>query len=102
MSHIYSIEEIRDLLRPVFQSAPVYRAVLFGSYAVGRASPSSDVDIVIDSHGELVNLAFFGVLEDLVQRLDKPVDLIEASEIRPGSPIQAALSTTGVVLYERQ
>jgi len=101
MQRTYTIDEIRSRLLPVFEHAPVYQAVLFGSYAEGRATPSSDVDIVIDSHGELLNLMFFGVLEDLVERLGKPVDLIERSEIRSPSPIQESILAHGVVLYER-
>ena len=101
MKNGYSVNEIRDILRPVFESAPIYSAILFGSYAKGQATDKSDIDIVIDSRGELLNINFYGVLEDITQALGKPVDLIEMSEIRPGSPIQDALENEGVVLYDR-
>ena len=102
MKKDYSVNEIRDILRPVFESAPVYSAILFGSYAKGQATEKSDIDIVIDSHGELLNINFYGVLEDITQALGKPVDLIEMSEIRPESPIKDVLMNEGVVLYDRQ
>jgi predicted nucleotidyltransferase len=89
------------MLLPVFAAAPVYKAVLFGSYAKGQATEKSDVDIVIDSRGELVNINFYGVLEDVTETLKKPVDLIEVSEIRANSPITDALRREGVILYER-
>ena len=72
---IYQINEIRSKLRPVFEAAPVYRAILFGSYAKGNATDQSDIDIVIDSKGELLNMAFYGVLEDITTQLNKRVDL---------------------------
>lgn len=101
MSGLYTIDEIKSKLLPVFQSAPVYRATLFGSYAKGLATESSDVDIVIDSQGKLLNLHFYGILEDITEALGKPVDLIEISEIKPESPILADIHQSGVVLYEQ-
>ena len=59
---VYSIDEIKTRLNPIFMSAPVYKAVLFGSYAKGNATENSDIDIVIDSRGELININFYGVL----------------------------------------
>ncbi len=100
MNNIYHINDIRDRLRPVFADEPVYRAVLFGSYAKGIATENSDVDIVIDSRGELHGLRFYGLLDGVVEALQKPVDLIELSEIKPGAPILEDVRQ-GVVLYER-
>jgi predicted nucleotidyltransferase len=100
MNTIYHINEIRERLRPVFAAEPVYRAILFGSYAKGVATDRSDIDIVIDSRGELHGLRFYGVLDGVANALGKPVDLIELSEIRPGAPILEDVKQ-GVVLYER-
>jgi predicted nucleotidyltransferase len=71
---------------------------VFGSYAKGLQTPSSDVDIVIDSNGKLLNINFYGVLEDITQCLDKRVDLIEISEIQKDSPIYYAMENEGVIL----
>ncbi|MHB8065537.1 MAG: nucleotidyltransferase family protein [Ruminiclostridium sp.] len=43
MDKIYSIDEIRNLLKPIFDAYPVYMAMLFGSYAKGKASEVSDI-----------------------------------------------------------
>jgi predicted nucleotidyltransferase len=101
MSGVYHVHEIRERLSPVFAAEPIYRAVLFGSYAKGVATENSDVDIVIDSRGELHGLRFYGVLDGVTEALGKPVDLIDLSEIRPGAPILEDVRR-GVVLYERQ
>lgn len=100
MNSIYNISEIRERLTPVFDSEPVYRAVLFGSYAKGIATENSDIDIVIDGRGELHGLHFFGILESIVGAVGKQVDLIELSEIRPGSPLLDDIKQ-GTVLYDR-
>ena len=46
---IFTIDELKTILFPVFQNHGVKRAVLFGSYSKGIATPKSDVDILVDS-----------------------------------------------------
>ncbi len=98
---VYQIDEIKNKLYPIFRAAPIYRAILFGSYANGTADERSDIDLMIESRGELRGLRFYGVLEDVVTALGKKVDLIEASEIRDGADILDDINQQGVVLYER-
>ena len=102
MSIVYRIDEIRSRLKPVFDAVPVYRAVLFGSYANGKATESSDIDIVIDSRSELLNIHFYGVLEEITETLGKKVDLFEIAEIKQNSPIYREIQNEGVLLYDRQ
>jgi len=99
---VYTKNEIKEMLEPIFKTAPIERAILFGSYAKDLQTPSSDVDIVIDSNGKLLNINFYGVLEDITERLNKRVDLFEISEIRKDSPIYNIVKREGVVLYDRQ
>ena len=99
---VYTKNEIQEKLEPIFKSAPIEKAILFGSYAKGLQTSTSDVDIVIDSKGKLLNINFYGVLEDITECLDKRVDLIEISQIRKDSPIYLAVEQEGVVLYDRQ
>ena len=99
MQSILSIEQIKHLLTPVFQKNGVRKATLFGSYVKGSATPSSDVDLMVDSG--LRGLAFFGLLEDVCQILGCEVDLIDRSQIIPGSRIDREIHHTGVVIYEQ-
>ena len=99
---IYTKNQIQDLLEPIFKAAPIEKAILFGSYAKGSQTSSSDVDIVIDSNGKLLNINFYGVLEDITECLNKRIDLLEISQIREDSSIYSALKQEGVVLYDRQ
>jgi hypothetical protein len=70
---VYQIDEIKNKLYPIFEAAPIYRAILFGSYANGTADERSDIDLLIESRGELRGLQFYGVLEDVVTTLGKNV-----------------------------
>lgn len=99
---IFSINEIKTKLFPVFETAPIYRAILFGSYAKGIPTDKSDIDIVIDSKGELLNIDFYGVLEDITTRLGKRVDLFEITELKNNTAMQSLMEQEGIVLYDRQ
>ncbi len=97
---IYTIEELKDMLKDILKSFSVKRAILFGSYAKNKATSKSDIDLVIDSEGKLLNIYFYGLLEDIVQRLQKNVDLFEISEIQKGSRIYNDIQNEGVIIYE--
>ena len=98
---IYTIEEIKEILREVLKKFSVKKAILFGSYAKNTPTSKSDIDLVIDSEGTLLNIYFYGLLEDLVQKLQKNVDLFEISEIQKDSQIYKDIENEGVVVYEK-
>ena len=92
-----SVESIKEILRPVFKEYNVKNAVLFDSYAKGNATINSDVDICVDSG--LKGLKFFGLLEDVVNVLKLPVDLIDISQIDRDSRVEKEIKNTGVKIY---
>lgn len=94
---IYTQSQIRAILSPVFDEYNVKKAVLFGSYAKGEARENSDIDILVDSG--LKGLAFFGLLEDVAVSLDKPVDLIDTSQLLKDSEVDNEIKENGVVIY---
>lgn len=98
---IYTIEEIKEMLHEVLKKFSVKKAILFGSYAKNTPTSKSDIDLVIDSEGTLLNIYFYGLLEDLVQKLQKNVDLFEISEIQKDSQIYKDIENEGVVVYEK-
>ena len=98
---IYTIEEIKEILRKVLKNFSVKKAILFGSYAKNTPTEKSDIDLVIDSEGKLLNIYFYGLLEDLVQKLQKNVDLFEITEIQKDSKIYKDIENEGVIIYEK-
>ena len=98
---IYTREELEIILEDILKDFAVKKAILFGSYAKNSATPNSDIDLVIDSEGKLLNINFYGLLEDLVQRLQKDIDLFEISEIHKDSRIYNDIQSEGVIVYER-
>lgn len=98
MEKVYSVPELKQILAPVFASHGVKEAVLFGSYAKGTATATSDVDLVVDSG--LRGLSFYGLLESVCTALKVPVDLIDVSQIDQGSLVDQEVARTGVTIYE--
>lgn len=98
---IYTVEELKKILKNIFKNFAVKKAILFGSYAKNTPTAKSDIDLVIDSEGKLLNIYFYGLLEDLVQKLQKNVDLFEISEIQKGSKIYKDIENEGIIVYER-
>lgn len=96
-----SVDNLKGLLVPLFEHEPVFRAIVFGSYAKGIPTDQSDVDIVIDSQGKLLGLDFYRVLDKIVETLGIPVDLIEISEIVEDSSVYHEIEREGIVIYER-
>lgn len=97
MIEVYTLAELKDILQPVFERFGVKKAVLFGSYAKGLATPRSDVDLLVDSG--LRGLAFFGLLDGVASVLDVPVDLIDVSQVDKGSAIEREIRQSGVQIY---
>ena len=93
----YTTENLCQVLTPVFKKYGVKSAILFGSYAKGCATNKSDVDLLVDSG--LRGMAFFGLMDGVVSALQIPVDLIDVSQIRAGSPIDQEIRSSGVYIY---
>ena len=96
---IYTIDDIKTVLYPVFVKYSVKKAVLFGSYVKGLANGQSDVDLLLDSG--LRGLKFVGLIEDVRTALDKEVDVFDQTHIIPNSKICSEISKDGVVIYEK-
>ena len=88
---IYSIDEIKQMLKDVLSNTDIEKVILFGSYAKNIPTENSDIDLLIDSNGKLKGLKFFFFFYIIKEKFDKDVDVIEKSEI----------NKTGVVVYEK-
>ena len=81
MDKVYTIEEIKSIVVPIAKAHSVGRIYLFGSYARGEATPSSDVDLRVDK-GNLRGLIALGALyADLEDGLGKKLDLLTTGSL---------------------
>ena len=75
-SSIYTIKEIKSIIKPILNKYGINDIYLFGSYARGEAKDSSDIDIYCDK-GNIGTFIDQGLLEDELEKaLHKKVDII--------------------------
>lgn len=73
---LYSMNEIREKSVPIARKYGVNRLGLFGSYARGEASPTSDLDFLIDE-GQIQGLfQYMGFVLDLEDAFGCHVDVV--------------------------
>lgn len=95
----YTLAELKELFKPIFKNYNVKKAILFGSYAKNKQTKNSDIDIMIDSDGKLLNINFYGLLEDLVEASGKKIDLFEITEINKNSTLYNSIMKEGIIIY---
>lgn len=81
MGKVYTIEEIKNIVREISKRHGVERIFLFGSYARGDANPDSDLDFRIDK-GRISGLfALGGLYADLEEAFGVPVDMLTTESL---------------------
>lgn len=98
---VYTLEDIKKMLKEVLMHTEVEKAILFGSYAKNQPTEQSDIDILIDSNGKIKGLRYFAIIDMIKQKFDKEVDIIEKMEIDKNSKIEKEIERTGVIVYEK-
>ena len=82
-----SIEEIKSYITPIVEKYPIEKVILYGSYARGDASDTSDIDLVVESGGKMRNSRIFTLGGDLLMVLPVRVDVYDILEIANPSAI---------------
>ncbi len=78
---VYSLKEIKRIIKPILNKYGINDIYLFGSYARGEAKSNSDIDIYCDK-GNIKTLIDQGELEEeLESALNKEVDIIFTTSI---------------------
>ncbi len=100
---LYTVEEIAKRIFPVAMKYQLPAVYLFGSYARGSATESSDIDLLVDTTGtNLKGLFALGALYcDLEEALEKKIDLITVSSLVQEARMPSELDFRNTVLKER-
>ena len=87
---IYTVDELRQRVKPVAEKYDLRAVYLFGSYARNEATEQSDVDILIDRSGSKIKGMFEmgGLYEDLCASIRKDVDLVTTQTLEQASTRQ--------------
>jgi len=95
-----SIEEIKLYIIPIVKKYPVEKVILYGSYARGDASDTSDIDLVVESRGRLRNRKIFALGGELLGVLPVRVDVYDILEIANPSAMYENILKEGVIIYD--
>ena len=92
--------ELEDIVRKcskVFERYEVNFCYLFGSYAKGKATPASDVDLLIST--SVTGLMFYDLVEALREGLKKKVDLLNREQLNNNPDLINEILKDGVKIY---
>ncbi len=99
-SVVYTIDKIRDSIIPVLIKYDITKAILFGSYAYGKANEKSDIDIYVESKGKIDGTNYFELYAELSKPLKKSIDLITSGELDKNSLLAEQIEE-GLTIYEK-
>ena len=94
---VLSKEDIVRSCNLVFQTYPVEYCYLFGSYAKGLASETSDVDLLLRT--DTTGIKFYGLVERLRETLKKNVDVLEVRQLTNNPELINEILRDGVKIY---
>ena len=96
---VLSIDELSEMVRTLLPRYSFKAVRLFGSYARGEASPSSDIDLLVTYGNESKTLDVLSFGERLADLTGKSVDAFESKELEEGPFLDSVLQDS-VVLYQ--
>lgn len=94
------ILELEDIVRKcskVFERYEVSFCYLFGSYAKGKATPVSDVDLLISAN--VKGLKFYGLVEEIRTTLHKKVDVLDMNQLKDNIELTEEIFKDGIKIY---
>ncbi len=97
---LLSTDDIIEACSEVFEDYDVQYCYLFGSYAKGTATETSDVDLLVST--KETGLKFYGLTERLREQLRKKVDLISLDQLNDNPELLNDILKDGEKIYEQR
>ncbi|MBQ7277663.1 MAG: helix-turn-helix domain-containing protein [Clostridia bacterium] len=94
---ILTLQQIKSICAQVFAPYQVEFCYLFGSYAKGKATGESDVDLLIAT--QTTGLRFYELTEALRVALHKRVDLLDLKQLSNNEELLREVLKEGVRIY---
>ena len=94
---ILTVDEIKQICNGILVNYPVQFCYLFGSYAKGKASAASDIDLVISS--DISGLRFYELTEKLREALHKKIDILDMKQLAGNEKLLNEVLKDGIKIY---
>ena len=94
---IVTVEYIKNKCKPILEKYNAEYCYLFGSYAKGKATEKSDIDLLICV--DIKGIKFFGLVEELRLSLCKKVDALDINQINNNPDLVKEILKDGIKIY---
>ncbi len=94
---VLTIEDIAKKCEKVLEQYDVKFCYLFGSYAKGKETPTSDVDLLVSAN--IKGLKFYGMVEELRVALRKKVDVLDINQLKDNLELTEEIFKDGLKIY---
>ena len=94
------ILELEDIVRrcsKVLNKYDVSFCYLFGSYAKGKATQTSDVDFLISAN--IKGIKFYALIEEIRIALHKKVDVLDMNQLKDNIELTEEIFKDGIKIY---
>ena len=88
---------IKKLITPIARSYGVKRIYLFGSYAKGKATECSDIDLLVAT--SISGLRFYDLIETIRENLKKKVDVLNLEQLNNNPSLINEILKDGIKIY---
>lgn len=92
-----TIDQIKEICANIFPAYSVDFCYLFGSYAKGKETETSDVDLLISM--PVYGLKFYELAEVLREKLKKKVDLLDVAQLKDNILLIQEVLKDGIKIY---
>ena len=94
---ILTIDQIRKICGEIFKDYSVEYCYLFGSYAKGKATEKSDVDLLVAMPVD--GMKFFELIEVLREQLKKKIDMLDIAQLENNPILVQEILRDGIKIY---
>ena len=94
---VLSIGQITDICKDIFADFDVEYCYLFGSYATGKATEASDVDLLIAT--DVSGIKFYDLVEAIRESLHKKVDVLDRKQLLDNPELVNEILKDGIKIY---
>ena len=94
---LLTVDQIKEICTDIFADYAVEYCYLFGSYAKGKATDTSDIDLLVST--TTTGMRFYDLVESLRESLRKQVDILNYEQLKDNPDLVNEILKDGIKIY---